>query len=87
MVKSLASFGAGRPPRGGRGLKFILTLLPLAQIGSSPSRGTWIEIAPEDVTPEAVARRPPRGGRGLKWIAYGEARNGKNVVPLAGDVD
>ena len=35
----------GRPPRGGRGLKFELTDIPNLSKSSPPSRGAWIEIA------------------------------------------
>ena len=36
-----------RPPHGGRGLKYLLYSPILKGGESSPSRGTWIEIAPD----------------------------------------
>ena len=39
----LVGFG-GRPPHGGRGLKFVDTLAVAMIVPSSPSRGTWIEM-------------------------------------------
>ena len=36
--------GDSRPPHGGRGLKFKDGDITLVEAGSSPSRGTWIEI-------------------------------------------
>ena len=56
-----------RPPRGGRGLKFVLALLPSTQLGSSPSRGTWIEMTCTLLVRLMTRGRPPRGGRGLKY--------------------
>ena len=39
---------AGRPPRGGRGLKYLRRDLAVSVIQSPPSRGAWIEIDPRD---------------------------------------
>ena len=57
-----------RPPRGGRGLKYKISLAWMEPAMSPPSRGAWIEIADKAAAAIASARRPPRGGRGLKCL-------------------
>ena len=54
-----------RPPRGGRGLKYIRQMLWNYEKVSPPSRGAWIEIAGAWCDARTAQRRPPRGGRGL----------------------
>ena len=34
-----------RPPRGGRGLKYVDVVYRMVNVESPPSRGAWIEIA------------------------------------------
>ena len=60
---------ASRPPRGGRGLKYVDVVYRMVNVESPPSRGAWIEI--EDTYFEVTETwgRPPRGGRGLKSYA------------------
>ena len=57
-----------RPPRGGRGLKYVDVVYRMVNVESPPSRGAWIEI--EDTYFEVTETwgRPPRGGRGLKSL-------------------
>ena len=58
----------GRPPLGGRGLKFCaLRRRFRVRVGSSPARGTWIEMAHPGGWFRPSRRRPPLGGRGLKY--------------------
>ena len=40
----LSHIGYGRPPRGGRGLKYHAGRLSHIGYASPPSRGAWIEI-------------------------------------------
>ncbi len=56
-----------RPPHGGRGLKSFDIGALLAMSGSSPTRGTWIEISSMYVCVDLPVSRPPHGGRGLKY--------------------
>ena len=56
----------GRPPRGGRGLKFCFRENIVQNNESPSSRRAWIEIKVRLFSSSLTARRPPRGGRGLK---------------------
>ena len=39
------TYSLGRPPRGGRGLKYLVAQTGIQRgIGSPPSRGAWIEM-------------------------------------------
>ena len=76
----------GRPPHGGRGLKYRDNLFSRCGTRSSPSRGTWIEIRgfpPRSCHPWSS---PSRG----TWIEIRLRRIAHLVmlvVPLTGDVD
>ena len=77
----------GRPPRGGRGLKYFLALLPSRDRKSRPPRGgrglklfLWFALW------KSYHCRPPRGGRGLKYNPGQRGQLGQ-VAPLAGGVD
>ena len=41
---SRRGLGAGRPPHGGRGLKFLFGVEKAQILRSPPARGAWIEI-------------------------------------------
>ena len=51
-----------RPPRGGRGLKYAATDVPLVHAESPPSRGAWIEIDNGDTKSLYWAVAPLAGG-------------------------
>ena len=58
---------AGRPPHGGRGLKFDFDDIARSD-GRSPSpRRAWIEIPLSQIASVRLSGRPPHGGRGLKF--------------------
>ena len=77
----------GRPPRGGRGLKFLRLSKRNHFPESPPSRGAWIEITGIPLLRIVVTRRPPRGGRGLKCPVARRKTPPCIVAPLAGGVD
>ena len=58
----------GRPPRGGRGLKYLRSPCRIVAARSSSSRRTWIEILVGVAAGAGIRSRPPRGGRGLKFL-------------------
>ena len=53
---------SGRPPRGGRGLKFPASYYNLSPQLSPPSRGAWIEIFRGYKTPPKPKVAPLAGG-------------------------
>ena len=55
-----------RSPHGGRGLKPRDQSQVILPLWSLPSRGAWIETAPDPPACQAGQRRSPHGGRGLK---------------------
>ena len=56
----------GRPPHGGRGLKYPVLYVADVVYESPPARGAWIEMRPAKGDRYGSVRRPPHGGRGLK---------------------
>ena len=57
-----------RPPRGGRGLKWVNAERVISPPLESPSsRRAWIEICTRICQNLERVGRPPRGGRGLKF--------------------
>ena len=56
----------GRPPHGGRGLKFPSQPTGQTLRMSAPTRGPWIEIRYGEMINQIFGGRPPHGGRGLK---------------------
>ena len=75
-----------RPPHGGRGLKFLSKAVRVFWVKSSPSRGTWIEIAGTPEWSEKMTSSPSRG----TWIEMfmpWQKKPDSCVVPLTGDVD
>ena len=56
----------GRTPHGVRGLKSAIQQHTRPHHASHPSRGAWIEIAPDERARGQVPRRTPHGVRGLK---------------------
>ena len=59
----------GRPPHGGRGLKYVAGIVLSSLVASAPTRGPWIEIGADGVSYVASASAPTRG----PWI---------EIVPL-----
>ncbi len=55
-----------RTPHGVRGLKSAIQQHTRPHHASHPSRGAWIEIAPDERARGQVPRRTPHGVRGLK---------------------
>ena len=78
---------AGRPPRGGRGLKFLLFLPGLFPLMSPPSRGAWIEISMLSVPGKFSVVSPPSRGAWIEILAYLVFVRHCFVAPLAGGVD
>ena len=79
---------AGRPPRGGRGLKSQSSRSLPSRSPSPPSRGAWIEMTGVPyICPAEAYGRPPRGGRGLKSFRDLFNYITSYVAPLAGGVD
>ena len=75
-----------RPPRGGRGLKWLILALSPVYWLSPPSRGAWIEIQTGEHRVAAAESPPSRGA----WIEIRTVRPsvpGTRVAPLAGGVD
>ena len=70
-ITELVSAGAGRSPRGERGLKLGDTDTATEASQSLPSRGAWIEIKPAKHAKFCGYRRSPRGERGLKSMDTG----------------
>ena len=54
----------GRPPRGGRGLKYNFATDYHATQRSPPSRGAWIEISGKAIGASTIESPPSRGA----WI-------------------
>ena len=76
---------AGRPPHGGRGLKYGMgTVSLLAEKASSPTRGTWIEILHALSSSILLSSSPTRG----TWIeicgAVYRRRKGQGRPPHGG---
>ena len=77
-----------RPPRGGRGLKFIEILTYIKQTGGRPPRGgRGLKLTGRNNSDLVQCSRPPRGGRGLKCQVPFGIRLLHKVAPLAGGVD
>jgi len=55
-----------RPPRGGRGLKYVLAVLAAQWEGRPPRGGRGLKLQCWAEAKVKYDRRPPRGGRGLK---------------------
>ena len=75
-----------RPPHGGRGLKYPSLSSVMGVDGSSPSRGTWIEMA----LPLCRLAHPlssPSRGTWIEMFTYRFLVKFLSVVPLTGDVD
>ena len=57
---------SGRPPHGGRGLKWSSDSNTLGVEVSPSPRRAWIEIREFELGRARIMGRPPHGGRGLK---------------------
>ena len=58
---------SGRPPHGGRGLKYFQTAERLAYYGRPPHGGRGLKFFLRRLR-TVSQRRPPHGGRGLKFL-------------------
>ena len=79
-------FRSRRPPRGGRGLKFLLSWAVCRAPRRPPRGGRGLKCTPQSVA-NALGGRPPRGGRGLKSRLIVNLHTDNLVAPLAGGVD
>ena len=79
-------FFLGRPPRGGRGLKYREDTDTPTPSQSPPSRGAWIEI---DMVlfVKRTAQSPPSRGAWIEIDMVCSVSFRKDVAPLAGGVD
>ena len=51
-----------RPPRGGRGLKYVDVVYRMVNVESPPSRGAWIEISLRTGSYPSIGVAPLAGG-------------------------
>ena len=78
--------GYGRPPHGGRGLKFITEPLITDQRSRPPHGGRGLKLFLR-LWEEFLKGRPPHGGRGLKCLYRPNRPIRRRVAPLTGGVD
>ena len=68
----------GRPPHGGRGLKFNLLDADRFAAWSSPSRGTWIEMSTGRSRSSGAKSSPSRGTWIEMRVERGKMETGKS---------